>query len=267
MADTAHHSVSIGPNTTEHSITMPCQTHLFLESAPMIASGALRLYIIFVIGHYIGWLFTARSHQLLQAAGVLDSELPYRSPAKAGQVAAYAEVSSQIVSNRTQVRPRCHLSTKTDQVLPDTINFKSFNLNLHRLQLNALVLAGEFVGRNAGDLLRGICGWRLFNHADELTCGLANLGLRTLHLGFSSGGLSGGIIGIGGKTQADFTLVLLLAMQIKLCQPRHPAQQHGQNSGRHGVECAQVANRALTRDASQPVDGVMRGHTSRFVED
>ena len=76
-----------------------------------------------------------------------------------------------------------------------------------------------------------------------------------------------GIVGVGGKTEADRALVGLFGRGIELCQAGQIANDQRQDSGGQRVESAEMAHRALLQDAADAIDHVVRGQSGGLVDD
>ena len=74
-----------------------------------------------------------------------------------------------------------------------------------------------------------------------------------------------GIVGIGGKAEANGALVDLLISGEELRQAGGPADDHRQDAGGHGIECAEVADLLCLGDSAELADYVVRGPALRLV--
>src|SRR5215467_318160 len=95
-------------------------------------------------------------------------------------------------------------------------NLELLYLHLHRLQLDRLLLARQFVGGHATDFLSGERRRHLFNYTPEPSRLSAELFWIKDDIAGRRGRLALRVVGVGGKTEADCAFVGLLRMGIEL---------------------------------------------------
>ncbi len=147
-------------------------------------------------------------------------ELTNGGPRKLGEMRSRSEGLSQIVCYGANVSARSYPAVKVSVVAIPLRDFEFFNLNLFWPQLNRLFLAGQFVRRNAGNLL-GRKWWRkLLQSSDELGGSSPQLVERELHRLFWARGLAVSVICIGGKAKTNGALIAFVCIGIELGKPR-----------------------------------------------
>ena len=75
------------------------------------------------------------------------------------------------------------------------------------------------------------------------------------------------VVGVGGETEPNRSLVTLLRARVELRQAGEVAEHQRQHSGGQRIERAQVPYRTLRDDAAHAVDHVVRGQPRRFIDD
>src|SRR5438105_2567751 len=132
--------------------------------------------------------------------------------------------------------------------------------------LNGLAGAGELMRGNTVDLLGGEGRRGLLHLAAEAGCELTEfLECMSKRTRVGAGGAFS-VVGVGGKAEVDAALVGLFGSGEVLGKARVVAEQQWQNTGSHGVECAEVADGALRGGAADDVDDVVGGDAGGLVQ-
>src|SRR5262245_23672579 len=78
--------------------------------------------------------------------------------------------------------------------------------------------------------------------------------------------VSGSITSVGGISQADDCLVLLVRSAEKLGESRRLTNENKQNAGGERIECSCMTYATLLQNAARTRDYVMRSYVGRFID-
>jgi len=125
------------------------------------------------------------------------------------------------------------------------------------LEVDRLILAGQFVGGDSGNFFGG--EWRRHLLDDALKLGGERPDFSVIYLNVlqGCGGLAIGIVGIGGEAEANYALVGLLGVGVELREAGQVADDDGQDSGGRGVEGSEMTDGTLAENAAHAVDHVV----------
>src|SRR5579859_2963826 len=146
-------------------------------------------------------------------------------------------------------------------------NFKFLDLNLFRLEFDFLLLAGELIGWNAGNLFGRKWRWNLFDLSRESGGNLLNLLQGQVDWLFRALGFACGVVGVRGQSELDRSFVPFISFRVKLGKAGEAAQYQGQDAGGGGIKSPQMPYGTLIDDAAHASDHIVRSHSSRFVDD
>src|SRR3974377_90170 len=121
-----------------------------------------------------------------------------------------SQQSAHVVGNRSHVGARTNASAKAHTVGVDGKNFEFLDFDLHRLEANVFLWAGQFVGGNALDFLRGERWWSLRDRASELPYQRIEPFPPECDIYWRARGFTFGIVRIGGEAEPDGAFVCLL---------------------------------------------------------
>ena len=141
------------------------------------------------------------------------------------------------------------------------------NFNLNRLECHLLFFAGQFVGGDSSNFLGGKWRRHLLDDAVELGGSGANVVEVEVDVLERRGRLSVGVIGVGGKAEANHTFVSLLRVVVELRQTGQVADYDGQNSGGGGVEGTEMSDGTLSKNSAHTIDYIVGGEACRFIDD
>jgi hypothetical protein len=80
-------------------------------------------------------------------------------------------------------------------------------------------------------------------------------------------GCSFGIIGVGGKPEAETRSVPFPSARVETDQARGLAEEQNQNAGGQRIECAEVPNLAKPGQMTYRIDDVVRRFPLRLIDD
>ena len=153
---------------------------------------------------------------------------------------AAGQFPAHFVRNRTHVGSGGDAGAKASAIDFHPQDDKLFNLNLHRLEHNVLLLARQFVGRNAVNLFRRKRRRGLFEDAAKTACNGFHLFRTQVYRLRSGSRFAFSVVRIGGEAKSHRTFVGFLRCRVKLRQARERAHDQRQNACRHGIEGAQM---------------------------
>ncbi len=169
------------------------------------------------------------------------------------QVRAAAHSFSQVVRHRTHVGAGRDSCPERAAVSVDGKNLKFFDLHRYRIERDILLLAGQFIGPDTGDLLGRIKRRHLLDRPAKLSREFAQFRKIQRNVSLRSGRFAVRVIRIGRKPEADHAFIALLGMQVELRQPSQASSHHGQNSGGRRIEGSEVTDRLLPEN---PADSI-----------
>ena len=252
------------PRSDFHPVLDPCQ----LFGAPQCHGGQFRQQAAEGQQAARQRLATRLQH-VGQRYGPFKAEFARPRPAQGRQHAAHAERGTQVVSQRPDVetsrRPYAQsggLTVKRHQVQLAHRGGHGLGQGDHAV----LGLAGDVVRPRAIDVLGRERRRGLFERAAKPAERLLDLLARgTLVRGRDDS--AHGVVGVGGASEPNRRLVVLVARRQELGQPGGAADHQRQYAGGHGVERPGVANARHAQRASRQRDHVMRGGALRLVND
>ena len=178
-----------------------------------------------------------------------------------------AQGAAQVVGQRADVRARAARYIKLQRDAIERQHVQGVNRYRARLKLDVFAAAGPFVGGHAVAFDGRVGGRGLHDLAAKGSQRLFQIIGREGGDGASGRHVTFGIVGVGGRSQRDFSLIRLrLAGQV-LQQAGRLAEAQHQHAGRHGVEGAGVADLANARQAARLGHHVMGCPTGWLVDD
>ena len=88
-----------------------------------------------------------------EGVGIREGELGHGGPAQGFQVSSATETLAHVVGHRTHVRARGYTGAEADPVALDRENLEFLDLDLYGMQDYLFMLASQFVGWDAVNLL------------------------------------------------------------------------------------------------------------------
>ncbi len=117
------------------------------------------------------------------------------------------------------------------------------------------------------NLFRGIGRRHLWKESDARRCQAFDFGAVEHGSGIRSKRRAVRIIGVGREAKPDRRGVAFAASRVKLREPRGAAQKQYEHAGRQGIERAEMADLAESKNAASGIHDVMRRSASRLVND
>src|SRR5205807_10276355 len=106
----------------------------------------------------------------------------------------------------------------------------------------------------------------LFDHAAEARRDIFNLSEAEAYGLGRTGGLAFGVVRLGGESEADHTFIGLFRCGVELREAGEAAGHQRQDAGGQRVERSEVADGALSEDAANTVDYVVRGQSRGLID-
>ena len=172
---------------------------------------------------------------------------------------------TKIVGKRTNIGSCRDFDDKFGTVSDDTLDLEATNFHFYRFEVDGLIAAGKFVRGDTVHLLRGIRRRRLQNVSSESWQVLLNLGERRRDALYGANGLTFGIVCIGRKAKTYLPFIHFGGIVKELGEASKAANHQWQDSGGHRIEGSEVADAALSDDAADAVDDIVRCEVGGFV--
>ena len=204
--------------------------------------------------------------ELFERVRVCQCEFGHGSAAKGFEMGAAAEGLSHVVGDGAHVGAGGDVSAELSVIVFDFQNFELLNFHLDRLELDFLLLAREFVGRDALNLLSGKRRRHLLDDAAKARGQCFELiGLQG-DLLRGAGGRALGVVGVGGESEADGAFVDFFGVRVELGEAGEVSDYEGKNACGHGVEGTEMSDGTLVEDAADAIDDVVRSEAGGLVE-
>lgn len=203
--------------------------------------------------------FGAKAFQFVDRVSVLDGEFGDGRAAERLEMGSAAQCLPDIVGHGTHVSARSHPSAKAGTIVFEGEEIQLFDLDFYGLKSNFLLLAGEFIRRNAFNLFRREW-WRSLCD-DSLEAGGGRIELFPAEIGLRrrAGGFAFGVVRGGRESETNRAFVGLLRHEVELRKPCEAADHKRQDSCRHGIECSEMSDGTLVQNSPSAADDVVRG--------
>ena len=209
--------------------------------------------------------FDGERFPLAGRTGVLDSEGPDRGSAKAHEVRAAAERTTDVGHEDAYVRAARAGDPNLDVSPVERRHLERVDADPARGGLESVALARSLVELAPADLDGGVRGRRLQRIADQGGACPFDLGSRDVD-GSRSHDLAVGIQGVGLLAEAPRRRVRLREVAEVAQEACRSSDAEDQQAGGHRVQRARVADLARSERSAHHVDDVVRGHAGGLVD-
>ena len=173
---------------------------------------------------------------------------------------------SEIVRKRTDVSPRTTFDHKARDGAFHTGQLEFEYFDLDGIEFYRFFLSSEFVRGASVDLLRGKRRRSLLSFAKESLRERRDLSGIQLGCGIRVERFAVGVMGVGGKPEADGAGVAFAAAAIKPCEACGATQSQNQDARCKRVKRAEMANLPKANQAPNGFDDIVRSFPARFID-
>ena len=203
--------------------------------------------------------------QVGPAYGFGEFKVPRASPGEGGHVASTPKKGPEVMAVGADIKSLGAVNAKPDDRNGNFQDFVFVDANPTRRAIDRFAFAGQLVERDAVFLDGRDHRRDLIELPGEfLECRLDG-GVIEGGDTFAFKNFAGGVLGVGGFTEFERSLVLLVLGHEKVLDPGGTANHQHEQTGGNGIEGAAMAHLALTKPAADEVNDIVGGAPRRFV--